>query len=283
MDSVKSAVASNSSKRAIAPDSIRGTVAKPSSKRAVAAVIEVSPSAIAAIIEISPSAVAAVTEVSPSNPWYTAGFQVGYKLGGNSAFSDDIHASGRLTILVLNDRFKFRKLKWKIPVMSNIGRLRAALPAGSKELLNAATDLLNTAEGISVEIAPYLQPRDIDKPGGGNLGLTIYGAFGYKVSAARSRLDSSTLYLRQWRLALGAELSIRLRDADPKPFTLSLGPTFIWFHKDQYQLATGRDQQRLTSWDVTMILPVSGFGLLSQASVAHHTYTLWRVGVLVAK
>jgi hypothetical protein len=221
--------------------------------------------------------------VSPRNPWYTAGFQLGYRLGGNSAFSDDIIASGRTTILVLNDVFKLHESMLQVPVVGNIGRLTAALPSGSKELLNAATDLLNAAEGISVEIAPYLQTRDIDRPGDGNFGVTYYLSFGYRVNAARSRPDSSTLYLGQVRLALGAEFSIRLRDADPKPFTLSLGPTLTRFNKEQFQLATGRDKQVVLSWDVTMILPVSGFGLLSQASVAPHTYTLWRVGVLVAK
>jgi hypothetical protein len=223
-------------------------------------------------------------EVSPKNPWFTGGFQVGYRLGGNSAFSDDLIASGRTTILLLKNPIKIGKLKWQLPIVGNIGKLSAALPSGSKELLNAATELLNTAEGISVEIAPYSQPRDIDSPGSGNLGVTYYFSAGYKLNAARSRLDSSTLYLGQVRFALGAEFSIRLRDADTKPLTLSLGGTSTWFlNKTTLQLATGREQKPVISWDVTLILPVSGFGLLSQAAIAPHTYTLWRVGVLVAK
>ena len=59
--------------------------------------------------------------------------------------------------------------------------------------------------------------------------------------------------------------------------------TYATFDSTKFSLATGKSQSHVTSFDVTMIVPVASFGLLGQTSVASHTKALWRVGILVAK
>lgn len=238
------------------------------------------------VVDSSRSVVATIAtgaEVSPGNPWYTAGFQLGYRLGGNTSFSDGIVASARTTILLLNDLLRLGQSKLQLPVVGNLGKLTAAIPSGSDDLQNAATELLNTAEGISVELAPYFLFRSIDTLGQTGVGVTAFGSVGFKVNAAWSLADSSTLYLGQRRVTLGVEFSFKIHRTDPRPFTLSFGGTSTWFDRTKYSLATGKNQSLVKSFDVTVILPVAGFGLLTQASVASHTKALWRVGVLVAK
>lgn len=221
--------------------------------------------------------------VSAGNPWYTAGFQLGYKLGGNASFNDDIVASTRATFLVLNDVFKLRRTRWSLPFVGNVGRLIAAVPSGREDLEQKATELLNSGDGASAEFAPYYFVVGHDTSGAARFSMIAFASVGLRVNAAKNPADSSTIYLGQRRFGTGVEFAVKLHERDPRPFTFSLGPALTWFDRDKYVLATGRARSHIESLEFTMILPVGGFGLLGQTSVASHTRALWRVGVLVAK
>jgi hypothetical protein len=158
----------------------------------------------------------------------------------------------------LTNHFGLQKKPVQLPVVGNIGKLTAALPAGRQDLEKKATELLNSADGITVELAPYwLIPRSDSAL----ISLTLFGSAGLKVNAAKDPLDSSTVYLKQGRFTAGVELSYQPRTA-PRPMPLSVGPSLTTFNRRKYLLATGKDKSNISSLEVTLILPTGGFGLL---------------------
>jgi hypothetical protein len=214
-----------------------------------------------------------------NNPWYRLGAQFGYKVAGNDDFADALIASSRIVLQQL--AFPSQSPRVGLPVIGNLSKLNASLSEDSVGSL--VQKLMSTAEGMNVGLYPYVEMFDpsVNK----STQLTFYGSAVWKLNAGRDRTDSASFAFHQGRFSAGADLNLLIAQGSELPVSLSGEIAVTTFRAQDYHRVTGRSRSKLTSLELTGILPVrSDLGLLGQVALPlsdiPEDKSLFRVGFM---
>ena len=211
--------------------------------------------------------------MSANNPW--VGAQIGYKIGESDDFSDHLLVSGRFLWEIPFEGAK----NFHLPVMGNLAQLKNDI---SKKLtvdtVKAKIEqaLLST-QGIQVGLYPYYIIHNET-----NFSLTLHGVLSWKVNGFKDDSNGTT-YMHQGKFSLGAEIALGATKGGRNQLVVSVAPTIAFFNKNDYNAVFGKEKSSLFSTEITGVVPLGeGLGLLVESILAQESYSVFRVGIILA-